>query len=166
MEIEKEKAFLEAYDKYSDAIFRYCYAQTSDRELAKDLAQETFTKTWEYFTRSQGVEKIRPFLYKVATNLIIDYRRKKHPQISLEAVMEEGFDFEAKEGRKEIEGTFDGEQVIKALRCLDEKYREVLSLRYIEDLSVREISTLIEESESNVSVRIHRGMEKLKKIIK
>ena len=157
-----EKDFLKAYDDYGDAIFRYCMLQTSQRELAKDLTQETFTKVWEYLLGGKVVEQIRPFLYRVATNLIIDYRRKKRPTISLESVMEEGSDFEAKEGRENIEMGFDGEYAIKKLSQLDDKYKEALSLRYIEDMSIKEISEATGETETNISVRLHRGMEKLK----
>ena len=43
-----QKEFEKAYDLYADAIFRHCYLRVSDRELAKDLMQEAFMKTWEY----------------------------------------------------------------------------------------------------------------------
>jgi len=162
MNSNTEKDFLKAYDNYGDAIFRYCYSQTSDRELAKDLTQETFTKVWEYLLRGKVVEQIRPFLYRVATNLVIDHRRKKRPQISLEFAMEEGSDFEAKEGRENIEMGFDGEYALKQLNKLDDKYKQALTLRYIENMSIKEIAESTGESETNISVRLHRGMEKLK----
>ena len=162
MNPQSEKDFLKAYDNYGDAIFRYCFSQTSQRELAKDLTQETFTKVWEYLLGGKIVEQIRPFLYRVATNLIIDYRKKKHRDISLESAMEEGTDFEAKEGREDIENVFDGEYAVKQLKKLEDKYKQALSLRYIENMSIKEIAETTGESESNVSVRLHRGMEKLK----
>jgi len=69
---KKEKQFIDAYDKYSEAIFRHCYYRVFDRERAKDFVQETFCKTWKYIVDGNDIENIRAFLYKTANNLIID----------------------------------------------------------------------------------------------
>jgi RNA polymerase sigma-70 factor (ECF subfamily) len=170
-----EQNFLKSYDEFGDAIFRYCLIQTSDRELARDLTQDTFTRVWEYLARPQTdaeenipkqIQNMKAFLYRVATNLIIDYRRKKKPTLSLETMMEEGFDVTGSRDQKEIlETSFDSEKVVEALNKLDDKYRETLTLRYIEDLSLKEISQITGEGENNISVRIHRGLEKLKELL-
>jgi len=161
-----EQNFLKSYDEFGDAIFRYCLIQTSDRELARDLTQDTFTRVWEYFQKGKEVENIRAFLYRVAINLIIDYRRKKKPNSSLETMMEKGFDAtDSRDQKKILETNFDSEKVVGALNKLDDKYRETLTLRYIEDLSLKEISNITKESENNISVRIHRGLEKFRQII-
>ncbi len=160
-----KKEFIESYDKYSDAIFRYCLGQTSDREKALDLAQETFTRAWQYLAGGKQIEQMRPFLYKTATNAIIDDRRKKKT-VSLDAMMEEGFDAASGENEQEQkEITFDSEQAIKLLQNLDEKYKDVLMLRYVDEMSIKEISEITNESENNISVRIHRGLDKLEKLI-
>ena len=57
------------------------------------------------------------------------------------------------------------DKAIEQVAKLPEKYRDVLMLRYVDDLSVAEISVIIAETENNVSVRIHRGLEKLKNIL-
>ncbi len=150
------------YDEYSDAIFRYCRFQTSNREKALDITQDTFIKTWEYLSSGKKVENIRAFLYKVARNLIIDYRRKKK-SYSLEEMMNEGFDLKSEEGGLAThESIFEGNIAIETLERLDEKYREVLMLRYVEDMSVKDIAKIMGRTENNISVRIHRGLEKLK----
>ena len=51
MEVDFEKQFLDIYKQNTDAIFRYCLLRVSDRELAKDLAQDTFMKVWQYATK-------------------------------------------------------------------------------------------------------------------
>ena len=170
-----EQNFLKSYDEFGDAIFRYCLIQTFDRELARDLTQGTFTRIWEYLTRTQTdaeenmpkqIQNMKAFLYKIATNLIIDYRRKKKPSLSLETMMEEGFDVTSSRDQKEIlETSFDSKKVVEALNKLDDKYKETLTLRYIEDLSLKEISQITGERENSISVRIHRGLEKLKKVL-
>lgn len=157
--------FGESYEEFSDAIFRYCYFQTGKREKALDLTQDTFIKTWEYLSSGKEVENLRAFLYKVARNLIIDYRRKKKSE-SLDLLRESGFDVTSKEGELEIrEDAFDTEVALEKIEELSSKYREVIILRYIEDMSVKEIASTLGESENNISVRIYRGVEKLKKIL-
>lgn len=159
------QSFLAAYEELSDPIFRYCYAQTSSRDAATDLAQETFTRAWQYLADGKEVEQMKPFLYRIASNAIIDYRRKKKAS-SLDAMMEEGYDYaDTTDTVSEREAIFDGNQAMEALGELDDKYKEVLMMRYAEDMSVKDIAQAIGESENNTSVRIHRGLDKLKKII-
>lgn len=155
-----EQSFLVAYDTYSDAIFRYCYFQVSNRSQALDLSQDTFTKTWEYLAKGGTIDNMKAFLYRTASNAIIDYRRKKKSS-SLDAMMEDGYDLGHDE-RENHEVASDGQLVMRALADIDEKYREVLTLRYVEDMSIKEIAQSLNESENNVSVKIHRGIEKLK----
>ncbi len=154
--------FLESYDAHSDAIFRYCFFQTSNREVALDLSQDTFIKVWEYLAGGKQVDNIRAFLYTVARNLIIDYRRKKK-SVSLDKMMDEGFDVSHSE-QEHLENRIDGSNLVERLEDLEEKYRDVLTMRYIDDLSIKEIAEITGESENNISVRIHRGLEKAKNI--
>lgn len=161
-----KKLFEESYDRFSDAIFRYCYFQTSNRQKALDLTQDTFIKTWEYLSSDKKVDNLRAFLYKVARNLIIDDRRKKRSE-SLDQMAEGGFDIKDKEGKDiaSYENASDNEMALQAIKSLDEKYRDVLILRFVEDMPVKEIAKIMKENKNNVSVKIHRGLEKLKIIL-
>ncbi len=154
-----------AYAEFNDAIFRYCYTQTSNRDKALDLAQETFTRAWQYLASGKEVDQMRPFLYRIATNAIIDDRRKKKA-VSLDSMMEEGYDHaDATDEAEQHEILFEGNQALEALAGLDAKYKDVLIMRYVDDMTVKEIAQAIGESENNTSVRIHRGLDKLKKLI-
>src|SRR3989344_280465 len=87
-----ERDFLAAYDEHADALFRHCLIRVRDREIAKDIVQETFSRTWKYLSEGKEVDYIRAFLYRVANNLIVDGSRKKKTS-SLDALMEEdGFE--------------------------------------------------------------------------
>jgi len=157
--------FLKAYEEFSDAIFRYCYAQTSNRDVATDLAQETFTRAWQYLADGKDIEQMRPFLYRIATNAVIDYRRKKK-ESSLDAMLEEGYDYaDSTDLATERETMFESEQALAILSELDDKYKDALIMRYVDDMSVKDIAHAIGETENNTSVRIHRGLDKLKKSI-
>lgn len=165
MEIDKKtKQFLEAYDSFADDLYRHCLFRLSDEERAKDIVQETFTKTWEYIARGKTIDEIRPFLYRVLHNLIIDHMRKRKPVQSLDYKMsEEGFDL-GSEGRVEEEERIDAKNLMNLLDEIDEPYRQVLIMRYVDDLSIKEIAHLTEEHDNVISVRIHRALKKLKEI--
>ena len=90
LDTDKEQQFLEAHTQHSDAIFRYCYYRVFDREKAKDYVQETYLRTWKYLAEGRKVDNIRAFLYRTATNLIIDESRKKKAT-SLDQIMQKDF---------------------------------------------------------------------------
>ncbi len=160
--VTTQEMYLESYEKYNDAIFRYCLFETSNREVAIDITQDTFVKVWEYVVAGNTIENMRAFLYRVAGNLVIDYRRKKK-SVSLDTMLDDGFDVGHHELPKTID-QIDGEGVRKIVNAIPEKYRDVIIMRFIEDMSVKEIATITGESENNISVRIHRGLEKIKGI--
>lgn len=166
----QEERFLEAFEEYGDALFRHAQLRISDREKAIDLVHDAYTKVWTYVRGGHDVEQFRPFLYKVLNNLIIDeYRKKK--EASLDALMEidgvdEGsFDELSESNVESLAATIDGKKAFELLTTLPDVYREVLILRFVDELGPKEISELIEESENTVSVRIHRGLRLLRKTI-
>lgn len=159
---EEKDRFVEGYNQWSDDLFRYAFFKVSNRELALDLIQDTFTKTWEYIYSGKKIDNLRAFLYKTLKNLIIDSYRKKTSE-SLDNLLEEGFDY-GYDDRDKIEVNLMGKELWKDVDTLDIKYQEVIIMRYMNDLSIQEISEISGESENNISVRIHRGLEKLKQI--
>jgi len=161
---EKEEQFLQAYDEHSDAIFRYCYYRVFDREKAKDFVQETYFRTWKYMLGEKAIENIRAFLYKIARNIIIDESKKKKSS-SLDQIMETGF-APSIDTRGKTQDYFTGKELVLIVKSLDEKYRDVILMKYIDDLSTKEIAIAINETENNVYVRISRGLEKVKEILK
>ncbi len=153
--------FSEAYDQYADAIFRHCYFRVRDRQVARDLMQETFTKAWLYASNGRGaIASLRAFLYTVANHLIIDRSRKKK-EASLEALAENGFDPGERDtalGRDPIAA----DAVRAILEDINPKYRQALQLHYFDDLSPKEIAQVLGISKNNVSVRLHYGIKQLR----
>ena len=158
-----EAKFIKTYDDHSDAIFRHCYFRVYNRDIAKDITQDTFTKTWQYLADGGEIENIKAFLYKTATNLIIDLSRKKQT-ISLETIRETGFE-PSYDDSKDINNSIEVKRVLKIINKLDTAYKDAVIMRYVEDLSPKDIAKVLRESENNVSVRIHRGIRKLKELL-
>lgn len=165
-------AFEEAYMRYNDELFRHCYLRVSDRERAVELTQEAFLRTWDYVKKGNEVLEFRPFLYRTLKNLIIDEYRKMKTQ-SLEKMVEdtEGGSIEAllpADESNTLEAAidrFEGSRALEALKQLPDAYKEVLIMRYVEGLSPKEIAQQLEENENAISVRVHRGLKKLKDLL-
>lgn len=159
----KQLEFIKAYDAHADAIFRHCYFRLFNRDRAKEVMQETFMKTWEQVTKGVEIRNVKAFLYRTATNLIIDDTRRKKTD-SLDALQENGFN-PSVTTEEHIFNSLEMEQVKEVLGQLDDKYREVITMRYIQDCSIKEIAETLDISVNVISVRIHRGLKEMKKLL-
>jgi RNA polymerase sigma-70 factor (ECF subfamily) len=153
-----EQRFLEAYDAHADAVFRHCSFRVFNRERAKEIAQEAFCRTWEALAEGQDIQNIRAFAYRVANNLIIDESRKKK-ESSLEALAEAGFDPGSAPKAVDV---VEAERAQACLQNMDAAYRDAVVMRYVDDLTPKEIADITGESQNVISVRIHRGLKLLR----
>ncbi len=157
-----KQEFLSAYDAYAEAIYRHCFFRVYSKARAEELMQETFMKTWQYLQNGERVENLRAFLYRVANNLVIDASRKKREE-SLDALMEASDAFEPSEdGRTIAEHKLLIKDVLAVLNKLPEDEREILTMRYVDDLDPKDIAEVLDISPNNASVRLNRAMKSLK----
>ncbi len=130
--------------------------------------QDAFLKTWEYIAKGNEVEDLRAFLYRTANNLVVDQLRRKQRRTeqSFEDMQELGFDIESDEDTaRATEEGFAEEEVRDILGQIEEPYRTAIMMRYIDELSPKQIAQAQGESVNVVSVRINRGMKKLKTLL-
>lgn len=160
------ESFIEYHERYSDDIFRFCMVKTRDRDQALDHTQETFLKFWEYMSKGKEIENPRALLYRIANNLVIDkYRKKK--DVLVEDYTPTPLQQELVDNpQQRMEDIIDGEQAIELLNELPDLIREIVTLKFIDDLSVSEIATIVDRDSKTVSVYLHRGIKKLQEIIK
>lgn len=159
-----QKQFMELYEAFNDEIFRFSLAKTRNRDLALDITQETFVKTWDYLRSGKSIDQGRGFLYRTCRNLIIDQSRKKK-FASIDALIETDASREpADEGHIPTGVAVDQEYFMNQLRQLDERHFEILHLRFIQELTLSEIAAIYKESENTVSVRIHRAVKHAKSL--
>jgi len=165
---DNEQAFREAFESHADLLFRHASMRLSDRDRALDLTQECFLRAWQYVSKGGEIREMRAFLYRTLRNLIIDeYRKVK--SYSLDSMIEddEGGQIESLMPRDDTNtleaavARFEGAHAIQAIRNLPELYREILTMRYVDSLSIQEIVDQVGESENVVSVRLHRALKKL-----
>lgn len=152
------------YNELVDQIFRFVYFKVSSKELAQDLTQDSFLSVLEYLQKEdrEAIKNIRAFVFRTARNKVIDYYRKKGRVIySDEAVLAE----EKKFTKDDIAIKQDAKMLIEKLSLLGEGDKEILTMRYVEDLDIKEIAQVIDKSQVAVRVQIFRATQKLKKIV-
>lgn len=149
-----------AHDDFSRGLSRYAHLKIYDIATGDDLVQTTFMKTWQYLQKTGKIELMRAFLYHVLNLLIIDeYRKKK--TVSLDLLTEEGLELEAINSEN-IYNVIDGKALALLIQKLPEKYRSAITMRYTNDLSLKEMSVITNKSQNTMSVQVHRGLAKLR----
>lgn len=162
-----KKNFTVCYQAESDNIFRYCFVRVSNREQARDITQEVFTRLWKQMLQGMEIVNERAFLFTVTHRLIIDWYRKKK-SISLESLADdesgESFEPVSETSATDIGLEAEGRYLINKIKELGESYKDVIYLRFIEGLPPPEIGKIIGISANAVSVRINRGIEELRRL--
>lgn len=156
--------FEKLYDTYADAIWRHFYHRLGDNERAKELMQEVFLKTWQYVMLGKTIEHEKAFLYRIAKNLFINEIRTDKKTTSLNILEDKGFDIEDEYNTPTTQA--EHTELLDHLNMIKDTYRTVLVMRYIDDLPVKEIASILDENETNISMRIKRGIEALKQTYK
>jgi RNA polymerase sigma-70 factor (ECF subfamily) len=162
-----QKEFGQFYESLSDAIFRHCFFRLSDRERALDLMQETFIRTWSVLADGKReIKNIKSFLYRTAHNLIVDEYRTRKSTFSVEGLRESGWDIKDEDKIEvDVETSIETEKILQTLNKIDEKYRDAVIMRYIDELSLKEIAEATGETINNIGVRINRGLKQTKKLL-
>lgn len=155
--------FDRSYADFADAIFRHCAYRLLDRERGRDVMQEAFLRLWQQLQKGVVVENMRAFLYRIANNLIIDEVRKKKER-SLDQLMEAGFD-PGEDKTADLHTSLQMQQILKVLKHLDIEDREVIVLRYIDDLGPSDIAPILGITPNATSVRIHRAVSALRTVL-
>ena len=158
---EKEQLFFDMMNAYQDAIFRFLYFRVTNRAIALDITQDTFTKTWIYLSSGKPIEHPEAFLYRTAKNALIDYF-KKAKSSSLDTMMDSGYDPATNRDVEEVFKNDDIAMIRNLLETLDEESKQIIFLRYTEEKSIDEISLLYGKSVNAMTVHIHRIVKKLR----
>lgn len=158
-----EQEFLNNYDENASHILKHIYFRVNNWELAEDLTQETFFKAWGHIaSNGEKINNLKTFTYRIAHNLIVDhYRRKPRIPLSIETIDVDKISSEPLQ-EKQVDRIIDEKLVKKKLKSLEEPYRQIIIHRYLDDLSIKEISLITGKSENNISVLIHRAIKILK----
>src|SRR5579863_4687641 len=153
--------------RYQHRLLRYLLFLTSSRELAEDLFQEVWMRVLVRGAQFNGKARFDTWLFTIARNLVIDYRRKR-TVASLDELFEGSSEddrpmsFEISDSQPTPFDRFasleDRQRISDALLQVDTLYREVLVLRFHEDMSLQEIASVTRAPLSTVKSRLYRGL--------
>lgn len=142
-----------------------------NRHEAEEIAQETFLRVYTNLGRYDENQKFSTWIYRIGTNLCIDRLRKRRPSYSLDTEMREGEGTDWYSLLPSDDDTPDEQvalsetqaEIRQSIDTLPEKYKAVVILRYLQDLSLQEISDALSMPVTTIKTRLHRGREFLRK---
>ena len=173
----REAAFRELVRRYERPVFSLIFRMVRDRELAEDLAQETFIKVLNHIDRYRPEFKFSSWLFKIANNLTIDHLRKRQvrtvsidgsPHAATAAEAEAStFDVEARgeSALDEMQSRELGGAIEQAIAKLRPEYRACILLRHVEDRSYEEIAATLDLPLGTVKTYIHRARHELRELL-
>ena len=166
-----QNAFADIVSLYQHKLYQVCYRMLANKQESEDIAQEAFVRAYMNLHTFDQKRKFATWLYRIATNLCIDRIRKKKPDYYLDAEVAgtEGLDMYSQIAaddqlpEEQVEQMELQDRIQYEIGCLPDKYRSVIVLKYIEELSLQEISEILDMPLGTVKTRIHRGREALRK---
>jgi len=165
--------FSQLIDTYNDMVYGLAYRMSSSPHEAEDISQEAFLRAYQSLARFNPSYKFSTWLYQITLNIIRDrFKKRGLNYVSLDAPIETD---DSEFYPQPVDLTNDPEQIIvrqedaravqQAIYSLPLKYREVLVLRHLQDLSYIEISNILKLPQGTVKVRLYRAREQLRKIL-
>lgn len=162
MDYLKEQ-FSKIYDQYIEKIYRFVYLKVNSQEVAEDITSKVFLSSWESYQKNQStIHNINAFLYQIARNAVTDYYREsgRTKLISTDNIAEFA-DIGTDLHEKAIIAS-DIEDMKSAVQKLKKDYQDVIILHYLEDMSIQEVSDILNKPTGTVRVMIHRGLNMLR----
>lgn len=160
------EAFGKIYDAYVSRIYRFIYFKMQSKEEAEDLTSETFARLWKYLQEGKPVKHLGALTYQIARNLVSDHYRGQTDRmiLSTDAIREE----EATEpnAAAAFDTSIDAATLERSLRLLKDEYREALVLRYLDELSPKEIAVILGKNSGATRVLIHRALQALRVVMR
>lgn len=157
-------------EQYQHRLYRYLLYLTRDTQLAQDLFQETWIRVLERGSQYSARYKFETWLLTIARNLVIDQVRRKQPTsfCELETADDESQPFDVADDRAEaaflqFQQQQQDDRLALLLQNLPVLYREVLTLRFHEDMQLDEIAKVLNAPLSTVKSRLRRGLDMLQK---
>ncbi|MDP2704541.1 MAG: sigma-70 family RNA polymerase sigma factor [bacterium] len=159
------EAFGELYDKHMPAIYRFVYVKVSNKADAEDLTHQVFLKAWKNIRKYK--EQGHPFtswLYRIAQNAVIDFYRTFRAHRDIDTLPEDMMS-EHPRLEEQADASMRVEVVHSAIRKLDATSQDVLLMKFVNNLSNKEIAATLLKSEGAIRVIQHRALKQLRGIL-
>jgi len=147
------------FDRYHVRIFNFFYKMNYNKTLSEDLTQNVFERIIKYKHSYNGSNAFVPWIFRIARNVNADHHK------SIKLKISDGIDlYKLDKVEDKIEDHQDQKTILKrAMKQLSEDYREVLLMTRFQGLQYSEVADILQCSESNVKVRVHRAIKALRR---
>lgn len=159
-EKRRQAVLTDAHNDFSKGLTSHAFFKLHNRAKSDDLVQDTFIKTWNYLVKKGKIKLMKSFLYHILNNLIVDEYRK-HKTISLDVLLEKGYEPGA-DSQERFINLLDGRSAALLIARLPDKYKKVMRMRHVQNLTLKEIALLTGKSRNTIAVQLHRGLIKLR----
>lgn len=163
------RAFASLVEKYQEFVFTIVVRMLKVPEEAEEVAQDTFIKVYESLSGFKGDSKFSTWLYRIAYRKALDQIRKNKNRVQpfelIESISEDKHSkssnpFEAMETKER------NQKIRHCIRQLNPTDAALVTFFYFEDLSIKEIASILELTEENVKVKLYRSRKKLFDLMK
>jgi len=165
----RSEAFEEIYDYYAPKIYKFIYFRVSFIEDAEDLTSQTFIKFLKYLDKEKKINNLQALLYNIARNSVTDFYRQKKQVSSFDDKIKNKLVDEKNLIEKlnlTIDLAIEIKNIKEAIEKLDDNDKEIIILRFVNDLAINEISKILSKSQMNVRVSLHRALKRLREKVK
>ncbi|MBN2430384.1 MAG: sigma-70 family RNA polymerase sigma factor [Acidobacteria bacterium] len=162
------KAFQSLYERYVRKVLNFCYRLTGSRDMAEEVAQETFVSVFKNIAKLEKTSRFEPWLFMIARNYVYQaFRKNKLKTVSADQTDEDNRSLvHLESGRSTPEEQFLKEElkdvVFAIIQSLDLKYREVFVLAVLEGYSYDEVAKMVGRKVQSVKTDIHRARVKIR----
>jgi RNA polymerase sigma-70 factor (ECF subfamily) len=158
-----QAAFAELYDLHVDRVYRYIYYRTANRTETEDLTEQVFLQAWAAIERFRWQGK--PFLawlYTVAHNVVVDWRRRAAPTQSLDTA-DAPIDVESPSATHAMSQWIDAELLANAIKRLTPEQQQVITLKFIDGFETAHIARIMDKREGTIRALQLRALQSLRR---
>lgn len=160
------RALGQIYDQYVDRIYAYIYHRVGQAEQAEDLTGQVFMRMLEAIRAGQGWKtSFSGWLYRIAHNLVIDFYRRRGRASFVDIDEAPPIVATEDEPARRVQANLDREDLRAALNQLTEEQAQVITLRFLEDLSIAEVAAIMGKNEGAIKALQYRAVLALRRIM-
>ena len=158
-------AFEQLVVAYRDQVFRLALRMCGNEADADEVAQEAFLSAWKALPNFRGDSQFSTWLYQLTSHAAIDLMRRKKRQIAAEDITEVSAPDPAPGPQQQAEQSETRQAVRDAMAQLSPEYRQIVVLRFLQELSYEEIGAVLKLPPGTVKSRLNRAKSQLKDIL-
>jgi RNA polymerase sigma-70 factor (ECF subfamily) len=157
------------YDHYAPILWRHVLLRTRSADDADEIVSKTFLKTWEYVRTRRRVRNVRSFLWTAANRMLVDFYRansRARARFADFSLAEENHPVVIPAIDEQLDFKGEAAEVVNALRVLNSEEAMLLTLRFVEELSLEEVAAIYGRSKNATAVAIHRALKRLRQVLR